>query len=477
MSGFIYRRPDSPYWWVAWHDETGKQRRKSTGREDESLARKALDSILRKVDLARVTRTESDDALTVERFAERWLKDRELRGMDSAKDDRRWLVHALRARVSHDESGAPLGKLALASVKRSDVRTVMAKILKAGTLAPKSQHHVYGTLRVMFNDALADGEISATPCTLKERRKELVKKQDKDPMWRDTAVFTRDELEQLIGHPLIPLRRRVIYAALFLAGMRIGELAARTWADWDRTAHPLTALDIRTSWNRKQKRVKSVKTDRPRIAPVHPALEAILREWEATGWAEMMGRPPRPDDLLVPSSRGHHLRDPNVLINLHSDLRKIGARPRRTHDTRRTFLSLGQADGADREKLKWVTHGPPGDIVGKYTSLPWDTLCAEVARLRVVTPELRSAEAKKKAPSHEDLEPFSECPGRDSNPDQSSPWALPWHAEMPFFREKGHQGRAPSAPQDSSQRNSVTDPSGYERLADREGLSDPPSIH
>jgi len=33
--------------------------------------------------------------------------------------------------------------------------------------------------------------------------------------------------------------------------------------------------------------------------------------------------------------------------------------------------------------LRWITHGPEGDIVSLYTTLPWDALCAEVAKLRI----------------------------------------------------------------------------------------------
>src|SRR5262249_40971245 len=50
---------------------------------------------------------------------------------------------------------------------------------------------------------------------------------------------------------------------------------------------------------------------------------------------------------------------------------------------RRTFVSLSLADGARRDILRWITHGPEGDIVSLYATLPWDALCAEVSKLRV----------------------------------------------------------------------------------------------
>jgi len=56
---------------------------------------------------------------------------------------------------------------------------------------------------------------------------------------------------------------------------------------------------------------------------------------------------------------------------------------RRTHDARRTFVSLSLADGARRDILRWITHGPEGDVVSLYTTLPWKALCEEVAKLNI----------------------------------------------------------------------------------------------
>ena len=84
----------------------------------------------------------------------------------------------------------------------------------------------------------------------------------------------------------------------------------------------------------------------------------------------------------VPSWRGEHRRDPVVHAQRLENVVLLGLRGRRVHDTRRTFISLALADGADRDKLAWVTHGPKGDIVSLYTTLPWESLCTEVAKLK-----------------------------------------------------------------------------------------------
>jgi hypothetical protein len=61
----------------------------------------------------------------------------------------------------------------------------------------------------------------------------------------------------------------------------------------------------------------------------------------------------------------------------------VGLRTRRQRDARRTFISLALGDGGRKDILRWITHGPEGDIVDLYTTLPWHTLCEEVARLKI----------------------------------------------------------------------------------------------
>jgi hypothetical protein len=53
-----------------------------------------------------------------------------------------------------------------------------------------------------------------------------------------------------------------------------------------------------------------------------------------------------------------------------STIRRLARRPR-------------SISGARKDILRWITHGPEGDIVDLYTTLPWHTLCEEVARLKI----------------------------------------------------------------------------------------------
>jgi len=93
--------------------------------------------------------------------------------------------------------------------------------------------------------------------------------------------------------------------------------------------------------------------------------------------------PQRPDDLIVPSRKGKVRNIALMLRRLHEDLLRLGMRRRHQYDARRTFISLARGDGASKDILRWVTHGPTGDIVDDYTTLPWPALCAEAAKLRI----------------------------------------------------------------------------------------------
>ncbi|HEY3494903.1 MAG TPA: hypothetical protein VGK73_09465, partial [Polyangiaceae bacterium] len=71
------------------------------------------------------------------------------------------------------------------------------------------------------------------PCVLSS--KELGPNEDKDPEWRATAVYDRDELIKLISSELLPPDRRMMYALMGLAGLRHGEMAGLRWRNYDAT--------------------------------------------------------------------------------------------------------------------------------------------------------------------------------------------------------------------------------------------------
>ncbi len=296
--------------------------------------------------------------MTLAQWAEKWQSTRDIA---TKKDDQSRLDnHVLPA----------LGHIRLPDLRPRHIREFiegLKKTKKLGNLrkdstrvesdeliAPRTVLHIYGTLRAMLNDAVADELIATNPCVLKG---ELPDKKDKDRSWRRAAVFTRDEVQQVISasSDKIPDDRRVMYAVLFLGATRFGEAAALRFRDYDPEATPLGKLVIDKSYSSKSKKIKPTKTDNPREMPVHPTLAKILAAWKLEGFEHYMGRKPTPDDLIMPSRHKRPRNANHMLRRFHEDLERIGLRARRQHDARRTFISIARADGARPDILRWAT--------------------------------------------------------------------------------------------------------------------------
>lgn len=452
--GSIYERPDSPWLWLKYRDADGKRVQKATRfRRDDPQGRDHAEQVLRAIEAqVQAERRHAKGTLTLAKYAGRWVADRIARGVSSAKDDRTRLErHVLPV----------LGDMPLRDVGPEHLRELF-RDLQRGRLAPKTVLNVYATIRTLFDDALAARLITATPAILKRRRGELPEKADRDPSWRVSAVFRRDEVARLLTDPRIPSDRRMIYALAFLTGMRAGELVARTWEEYDAEAAPLGVIHVLSAWRSKTKQRSATKTKRVRHVPVHPALAAMLADWKLSGWARTYGRKPAPTDYIVPSRERMKPRtNSQMWERFKADCERIGLRPRRVHDARRTFISLAQADGADRDLLRWVTHGAPSDILGDYTTLPWESLCREVSKFR-----LRSA-TETKNPAN--IAGFSL--GTAGFEPSRVPGASPkWDAVADAYANEGAHGD-PLDPADRSHAaTEEADPSGYLGAATRAGM-------
>ncbi len=366
--GSVYRRGNKL--WIAIMDRsTGKQRCMPSGFKvgEETLARQAMKQLEAQVAAQGWPQKQDLGPITVEKYAKTWIRKREARGVEDAENEEAHLrLHVL----------PHIGSMAMQDVRPRHLKGVVDGMRGDGKHAPRTVLRVYGTMRLLFRAAVIDEVIVASPAVL--GKGELPKKEDKDSAWRSSAIYTRQESVALISSDLIPPDRRMLYGLEFLAAARIGEAVAQRWWHYDQTAEPLGRLLIARSHQK-----KTTKSHRGREMPVHPVLAAMLAEWKLGGWVEMMGRQPTPDDLIVPSRDGemrsrHHARN-----KLLEDLDRLGLRHRRSHDLRRTFITLARVDGARGDILEHVTHAQRGDIINVYTSLPWAALCEEVAKLKI----------------------------------------------------------------------------------------------
>jgi integrase len=422
--GSVYKR--GGIWWLAYVDETGKRQLRSAETRDERIARRRLEALESSSEL--MART-SARPTTVDQWVTQWAKGR-----------KNWTADGEMGRLAKHVLPV-LGHRRLIDVTTDDVRVLVASWSE---LAPRTIRNVFWVMSKVFSDAVAKKLIDTTPCVLLKGDRPKIS--DKDRRWRQTAVFTRLEAEQLLSSELVPADRHVLWALGFGAGLRLGEVSALRWRDYEADREGLGCLHISSSYTRINGEEKATKTETPRQVPVHPALAEVLTEWRRTGWQKQFGAAPVDSDLVLPNRVGRHLTDNNVHAGRMQDFRALALRPRRFHDARRTFISLAQAGGASSGVLKLVTHGSPGSVMDLYTTLPWSSLCQAVLCLKLERRGTRPAGLlHKPLQSTGDRVQLAQllnnlkCPRRDSNPpNQASGGTL---HEL-FQRGGGHDSEA-----------------------------------
>lgn len=342
----------------------------------EDLARQLLAKLEERMAAGRAIGGSGAGVLTVRKYAKRWVDDCKKMGLAEWKSHEAWLrIHVLPV----------IGSMPVAEVRPRHLAALFRDIRAAKKLSSKSVRNVYSAVRGLFREALIAGLIETSPCVLTEHH--LGKLRDKDPEWRATAIYTRDELEMLISDPRIPWDRRVVYALEGIGGLRHGEVAGLRLRHYDASLEPLGRLMVARSYDHDH-----TKTSRTRYMPVHPVLAEVLREWRDVGWVDMMGREPGPDDLFVPcparrKSSAGRMRDKNYSRKmLIQDFVTLSLRHRRGHDLRRTMISLARTDGARKDLLEVCTHTPhkESSVIDVYTEFPWDSLCGEVVKMKIV---------------------------------------------------------------------------------------------
>lgn len=400
MASIYARRNGQIYMRVKGDKVPGKWDSQPTDRGDgkpyrvgeESKAKRYAEAAQRAIDARRAGDPDgaSNGPLTLRAYFERWLKDREARGLRSVADDE----GRIRNHVLPYIGGMRIDEVrprhirdlvrALIALKKT-VKDELGNEESVPALAPRTILNVYGVVHTMFRDAETEELIPKNPCVLK--RGELPSKTDKDPEWRALATYTINEVQRLISDGTIPVERRVQYALKAIAGLRHGEVAGLRWRHYDSTLEPLGRLLVATSYD-----TGRTKTEVTRRVPVHATLAKILAAWKLSHWERIYGRKPEPDDLIVPTRNMTTIDATDAGKAFKADLALLGMRvdagehrDRGGHDLRAWFITTCQEHGAHRDLLRVVTHPGKGDVVDGYTRATWGALCGEVAKLRVST--------------------------------------------------------------------------------------------
>jgi integrase len=224
-----------------------------------------------------------------------------------------------------------------------------------GKLSPKMVAGVYRIRKTMFRDARIDEVVDVDPCVLPKDTLSRQPRRARKPYGATAALAS-------MGEP-VRLDRRVWNALAFYTGMREGEVCGRRWRDWDPQCFPLGALTCATQYQNQPLKTEKHGGERPRVIPVHPELDRILREWWETGFEMIFCRRPSLEDFIVPHEKiGCHTKSSSRAATRRGER----AAPRRawvtSPSTPRVTRSISRTGrgGARKEVLERVTHSARG---------------------------------------------------------------------------------------------------------------------
>jgi integrase len=288
-------------------------------------------------------------APTVQEYSIGWLAKRKNRTADN--DRSLFRLHI----IPHS-----IAKMKLAAVAPRHA-AILVEELRAKGLTDKSISNILGVLRVMFGDAKREELTYTQPIDLP--KKHLNRRRAKDP-----EIYQPSECQVLMRlHSLDP-RARMLWAFLLYTGMREGEACGRRWGD-ARDAEGLKALHIATQYGG-----DALKTDNPRVCPIHEELASMLTEWVAV-WPALVGRQPGPDDFIIPGTVKPWMTRSQAYKLLRSSTAAAGIPWRTVHSTRHTFITLAKRGGSTEAAVEKITHNSRGGIVDGYTRQDWEPLC------------------------------------------------------------------------------------------------------
>jgi integrase/recombinase XerD len=339
----------------------GKQYTELVG-TDKREAKRRESQIKREIAEGTFVPRRRSGSISFERYAAEWGDARE---NASAGDDRQ----RLRDHVAPYFHGKRVG-----DITHGDCVAWLNELRRSGRLSAKSMENVYGTARMVFEDAVNDGLLPSNPCTLsrKERARLLPKDQP-----NEREVYSQAEVRMLLDDLRIPDPVRVLLAIMLYTGCRKGEACGRRWKDWDPAAQPLGCLSINTKYND-----EPLKTKRPRKAPVHPDLADTLKNWRERGFKLRTGRAPTPDDFIVPNihprcRNGHHTKSSSYKA-IQRACALVGVPFKSVHAARHTMITWTRRGGAREEVLEKITHNAKGTILDHYTHWRWEPLCEAI---------------------------------------------------------------------------------------------------
>lgn len=292
-------------------------------------------------------------ASTVAAYAALWLAKRSNRAADLDRV----------AMAGHVLSRAWFARLPMAEVRPKSILRLIEELKQEGKLAPKTITNVLALVRVMFRDAAIEDVVTASPYVVPRG---VLKRAGKK-----RTPYTPAEMAALVSE-VVGERELVWNALAFYLGLRLGEVCGLRWGDWDQGPAPLGAMSIT-----RQYVDQVLKTERPRVGPVHPFLASVLAAWKAR-WALHFLHQPGPDDFIVPMADGSPMTRSSAYKMWLRSCKAADVTNRSVHSTRHTFITLTLRGGAERRIVERITHNPKQEIIDVYTTHEWSEFCRAV---------------------------------------------------------------------------------------------------
>jgi hypothetical protein len=253
-----------------------------------------------------------------------------------------------------------------------------------GVIGARTIRDINGLISSVYSLAVFEGKADYNPAT--QMPYGSMPKVGDNP-W---PKYEPEEVAALLTDERIRLDRRVLYALLFWFADREGEGCGFTFADYDRTRKPLGSMVIDKQYQGQP--LKGSRDDYVAVRrfPAHSEAARIVAEWKISGFASMLGRPPRDDDPIVPNPRDMKARKPNAVYKaLIEDEKRIGIehkKGRATHGFRKCWISMAHEADANREAVRVLTHtGRSRDVLDRYALWSWDKLCETVQLVQLPT--------------------------------------------------------------------------------------------
>jgi integrase len=239
-----------------------------------------------------------------------------------------------------------LEHLSLSRVTPTSIRFALSHITH---LAGSTQQNTFDFISAALNDAVKLGMISKNPCDALERPKATQVKTRK--------VLHQDQLLKLLdvsqGHNLETLIRLG-----YSYGLRIGEILALRWSDWDTTTNRLM---VRHSLERKSGlHLRPAKSNSSGAMILDPVTAQSLEQQRQKNQTRALELEPlgawSEHDLIFPSCVGTPLEYHNVVRSLQTLFAKAGIPYANTHTMRRTYISMALQHLNPREVADVVRH-------------------------------------------------------------------------------------------------------------------------